>query len=345
MNDEGINDDDLDIIDDDLISTEELQDQDPPQIDDQTQQESQNDMVEEDFVSLLLKQKGIEDKSKIKFQNDEGEVEELNWDNLSNEDRLNIFSSLDDNNDTELEDDEIQLINTIRNSGLTTAEYLQHIQENSVNNYIQNNQNNIQYLVDQYNDDELFVADYISRMGDVTEEEANSELERAKSNMELFNKQIGAIRKEYKMIEDENNKQAQLEQEQIAQEQFEEFSNSVVDEINDFSEFSGYDLNMEQDDMQELYDFITGTDAAGNNHFAKALSDPKILVRTAWFSLNGEQMINDITEYFQKEITNVRKESYKKGVEDTQKKINQSNFVYKEKQNKSSSFADLDDFE
>ncbi len=341
MNDEGINDDDLDIIDDDLISVEEPQEP----LQDEPQQEPQNDTVEEDFVSLLLKSKGIEDRSKIKFQNDEGEIEELNWDNLSNEDRLNIFSSSDDNNDTDLEEDEVQLINTIRSSGLTTAEYLQHIQENSINNYIQNNQNNVQYLVDQYNDDELFVADYISRMGDVTEEEANSELERAKSNMELFNKQIGAIRKEYKMIEDENNKQAQLEQEQVAQEQFEEFSNSVVDEINDFTEFSGYDLNMEQDDMQELYDFVTGTDAAGNNHFAKALSDPKILVRTAWFALNGEQMINDITEYFQKEITNVRKESYKKGVEDTQKKINQSNFVYKEKQNKSSSFADLDDFE
>ena len=54
--------------------------------------------------------------------------------------------------------------------------------------------------------------------------------------------------------------------------------------------------------MQELYDFITGSDAAGNNYFAKALSDPKILVQTAWFALNGKQMISDITDYFQKEI-------------------------------------------
>lgn len=335
-----IDDDDLDIIDDDIISqdVEEPQNQDTPQ-------QSDGSNSEEDFISLLLKSKGVEDKSKIKFQNDEGEIEELNWENLNNEDKLSIFNSSDNNNDSELEDDEVQLINAIRNSGLTTSEYLEYIQENSINNYIQNNQNNVQYVVDQYNDDELFVADFISRMGDVTEEEAAVELERVKSNMELFNKQIGAIRKEYKMLEDENNKQAQLEQEQVAQEQFAKFSNSVVDEINDFNEFSGYDLNMEQEDMQELYDFVTGVDAAGNNHFAKALSDPKILVRTAWFALNGEQMINDITEYFQKEITNVRKESYKKGVEDTQKKINQSNFVYKEKQNKSSSFVDLDDFE
>jgi len=80
--------------------------------------------------------------------------------------------------------------------------------------------------------------------------------------------------------------------------------------------------------MQMLYDFITGTDAAGNNYFAKALSDPKTLVQAAWFTLNGQQMINDITEYFQKEITKVRKESYEKGKLDANKP---TNTVYRNK--------------
>lgn len=83
--------------------------------------------------------------------------------------------------------------------------------------------------------------------------------------------------------------------------------------------------------MQNLYDFITGKDAAGNNYFAKALSDPATLVKTAWLALNGDQMVSDITNYFQKEISNVRKTSYKKGVEDTQNKMNKTNnVVYKE---------------
>ncbi len=95
--------------------------------------------------------------------------------------------------------------------------------------------------------------------------------------------------------------------------------------------------------MQELYDFIMGQDAAGNNYLAKALSDPHVLVKTAWLALNGDQMVSDITKYFQKEIANVRKESYKKGVEDTQKKMN-NNVVFK---NTSSTKIDddiLDDF-
>ena len=140
--------------------------------------------------------------------------------------------------------------------------------------------------------------------------------------------------------------QAQLEQEQIAQQQYDQFSDQIVDEINNLTEIQGFELNMENDDMQELYDFITGYDAAGNNYLAKALSDPHILVKTAWLALNGDQMINDITSYFQKEIANVRKESYKKGVTDTQKKMEKADkVVFKDTHTKPSKevFDDLDD--
>ena len=286
---------------------------------------------EEDFIVTLLKSRGIEDMSKIKFENEEGTVEERDWDSLSNEEKLNILSYSDLNQANDLDDDEIQLINAIRESQLTTAEYLQQLQINGINSYIQNNQSEAyQYQVDQFSDDELFVYDFISRMGDVTNEEAQEALERAKSNESLFAKQIGAIRKEYKDAENESIRQAQIEQEAQAQEQYNQFANQIAEQVDSLSDFSGYDLNMDDEDKDTLYEFITGVDGAGNNHFAKALSDPKILVRTAWLALNGEQMIHDITEYFQKEISNVRKESYDKGKADAQKK-DKPDVVYKNK--------------
>ena len=188
--------------------------------------------------------------------------------------------------------------------------------------------------------------DFMSRMGEVTEDEATEALERAKANEGLFKKQIEAIRNEYKQAEQENQMQAQLEQEQIAQQQYDQFSDQIVDEINNLKEIQGFELNMENNDMQELYDFITGQDAAGNNYLAKALSDPHVLVKTAWLALNGDQMINDITSYFQKEIASVRKESYKKGVTDTQKKMEKTDkVVFKDTHTKPSKevFDDLDE--
>ena len=300
---------------------------------------------EDDFLTSLLKSRGIEDKSKIKFATEEGDVEEVDWDSLSNEDKLNILSSSESTPENGLDESEIQLINAIRNSGMSPSEYLQFIGNGEVERYIQNSQEP-QYEIDEYSDDELFLMDFMSRMGEVTEDEATEALERAKANEGLFKKQIEAIRNEYKQAEQENQMQAQLEQEQIAQQQYDQFSDQIVDEINNLTEIQGFELNMENDDMQELYDFITGYDAAGNNYLAKALSDPHILVKTAWLALNGDQMINDITSYFQKEIASVRKESYKKGVTDTQKKMEKTdNVVFKDTHTKPSKevFDDLDD--
>lgn len=347
--------DDLDFIDevDDFepgkdTNPQNTQDPEPPQEPEEEHNQKDEGTPEDDFISSLLKSNGIEDKSKIKFKNEEGSIEEVDWDSLNNEEKLNVLRSSSENPESDLDDSEIQLISAIRNSGMTPAEYVQYIGDDSVNRYIQNKQaSEYQYNVDQYSDDDLFKADFISRMGDVTDEEAEEALEKAKSNEALFKKQIGAIRNEYRTIEEENIRQEQIEQEQQAQEQYEQFAETVEDQIRNFTEFQGYDLNLENEDMQMLYDFITGVDAAGNNHFAKALSDPKTLVQTAWFALNGRQMIDDITDYFQKEITKVRKDSYEKGVADAQKKIEKSNtvvFKTKEKGSQQDFYNDLDDF-
>ena len=339
-------DDDLDYVDDIDNEVPEQNEETDNDLDNQEDQHEETQEDDDDVLSSLLRSRGIEDKSKIKFATDDGDVEEVDWNSLSNRDKLNILNSSEDTPETGLDDSEIQLINTIRNSGMNPAEYLQYVGNAGVQNYIQNNQQP-DFEIDQYTDDELFLMDLMSRTGEITEDEAIDALEKAKANETLYQKQVDAIRNEYKQAEQENLLQAQAEQEEAVQQQYAEFSNQIVDEINNLTEIQGFDLNMEDDDMQTLYDFITGQDAAGNNYFAKALSDPRILVKTAWLALNGDQMINDITNYFQKEISSVRKESYKKGVADTQKKMNDSgSVVYKSVRAKQGKdvFNDLDDF-
>lgn len=351
-----IGNDDFDLMDEDLI-TEDIEKgnkEDSPGIEPNQQNQDQEDAdninnnqhQSEDFIDSLLRERGIEDKSKIKFENDNGEVDEVNWDDLNNEEKLNILNSSTQDPDTDIDDDEAELINAIRESGLTPAEYLDHLQQLSINSYIQNNTSNSQYQIDQYSDDELFIFDFISRMGDVTDEEAQEALERAKSNPTLYEKQINAIRNEYRTVEEENLKQAQIEQEEQAKEEFNQFASKIEDEIDNFTEFSGYDLNLDTEDKDTLYDFITGTDGAGNNYFAKALSDPKILVQTAWFALNGKQMMDDITQYFQNEIKQVRKESYNKGLADAKAKMNNSSVVFTDSKTgkQTEVYNDLDDF-
>lgn len=320
---------------DDMIDEEfdELENQTEPQNQDGSQTE------DDDFVSQLLRSRGIDDKTKIKFENEDGEIEEVNWDSLSSQDQFNLIQSSEAKvEEPNISDDEIELINAIRNSGMTPTEYINYIQQGVSQPVVEQH-----YTVDDYSDDELFLADFLSRMGDITDEEAQQALETAKANEELYNKQIQALRKEYKDIEDENAQQLKAEQEEQARQQFEQFEHSVIDQINNFTDFGGYDLNLENDDMQELYDFLVGQDAAGNNYFAKALTDPATLVRTAWLTLHADDMLQDVTEYFKDQIAQVRKESYKKGKEDALKQKN--SVVFKDKDtDQIDIYNDLDDF-
>lgn len=298
----------------------------------------------DDFIDSLLRSRGIQDRTKINFTDDSGEIVEQNWDNLSTEEKLNILNTSEEDPSQELDESEITLINAIRESRLTPEEYLNNLQQQSVNNYIQNAQD-IQrsYKIDEYSDDELFIFDLMSKASDITDQEAQEALEAAKSNEALFQKQVEAIRNQLKAQEDEAIQQAQFEQEEQERERFNQYSSQIADYIGEFDEFSGYDLNLSNEDRDDLYEFITGVDGAGNNHFAKALSDPETLVKAAWLTLNGQQMIEDITNYFQNEIKQVRKESYKKGIEDA-KKGTQVAFTNKQPKDKDYIYDDLDNF-
>lgn len=304
-----------------------------------TQQEEEGD-ESPDIIAELLKTKGIQDSSKIKIQNDEGEIVEMKWEDLSIEDQLGILNHTDTTSESDLEDDEIELLNTIRSSKMTPAEYIQYIQKISVDNYV-NNTNTPSYKVDDISDDELYLMDILHKVGDenITDEELQKALDSAKSDEVLYKKQVDAIRREYKSLEDSKRQEEQELVLKQQKEQYDQFTNQIGQSIVNFKEFEGFELNMSRDDQEELYEFITGFDQAGNSIFSKALNDPNLLVQMAWFALNGKQMVEDITDYFTNEISNVRKNSYQKGVEDGRNGKVKDNTVYRKPKNNKSSFS------
>lgn len=315
-------------MDDEIFDNDELMNDEQSKVNNEEINEQPINENKDNFISDLLRSRGIEDYNKIKFENDEGEIEEVSWDQLDNESKLNIINSSEEA--PVLNEQEAQLLNAIRSSNLSPAEYIQYLQQTSVNNYIQNSQNqNQMYSVDQYSDEELYVMDLLTKSDNITEEEALEALDKAKSNTELFKKQMGAVRNDYKEAEQNHIRQMQFEQQQQAQEQFNQFAGQLGNYINNFNEFSGYDLNLDNDDKQNIFDFLTGTDNAGQNWFAKALQDPESVTQMAWFLLYGDQMIEDIDTYYKKEIAKVRKESYNKGKKDADKK--ETTVAYKPK--------------
>ena len=317
----------------------------PQQLEPNHQEPQVEEPVSDDYLSDFLKTRGIDDASKIKFEDEQGNIEERSWDSLSKEEKLNILNTPVEQQEQvsdQLSDEEIQLLNSIRQSNLTPSQYLQQIQGQQV---VQEPQ----YKIDDLSDDELFLLDLESRVGELTDDMAAQALSNAKQNEELFNKQVEGIRKEYKEREDYQLQQEQEELAQQQQEAYNQFQDTIINSIDQFNSIGNLDLNFDDSDKEELAQFMLSRDEAGNNYLWQALQDPETLTKAAWFILNGEEAFNSISDYFINQIKLVSENQYKKGFEEGKngKQPSRPQVVIDKKQNVQrpsySSINDLDD--
>ena len=270
------------------------------------------------LVERLLQDKGITDTSKIKFANEDNSIEERDWNSLSAEEQYNILSEQpsipQQNISDQLSDEELSLLNYMRQNNLTPSEYINLSIQQGVQNYI-NNQPGPSYQVDDMTDEDLYMADLKLRTPDITDEELLSALDTAKSNEQLFAKQVAGLRQEYKELEDSNREEEQAISQEQAQEQYNQFAETIYDSIDSLSTLGDIDIELDDNDKADLAEYILGYDQAGVNHLQKALSDPRNLTAAAWFLLKGQETIDGLIQYFTKEISEVRKNSFIKGQE------------------------------
>lgn len=291
----------------------------------------------QDVILEVLKAKNV-DPNSIKFENENGEIEERTWSELSFEEQKNIIVSNDLDVDYGLEEDEINIINDFRESKLSYQDYLQNIKKQAIEEYSQEYNPYQVSTIDDYTDDELYLLDLKNRTPDFTDEELILALETEKINESLFSKKITGLRKEYKSLEEQK---IQAEQELTEQENarlVEGFQNTIKESVSNITSIGN--LQLSSDEKTNIYNFITGTDSSGERLISSALNDPEKLVRMAWFALYGEQGFNVIQDYFTKELANSRKS--KSSVVYTDKNTKENKTTDKPKINSMGSLYNLD---
>lgn len=282
------------------------------------------DTDDEDLITSILKSRNI-DPEAVNIEDESGNINTVKFSDLSREEQLDILNAQDiqdnnEDNEYDLDDDEIDLINAIRNANLSPKEYLNNYREQILREAYQQDASN---TVDSLTDDELFLADLRSKIPDITDDEATQALEIEKTNEDLFNKKMNAMRENYKQLEAQQLEQSQNEAKQQEAEKYAEFENQIVNAIQDAS--NGIDLGNSMslawttDDMNEIASFILDEDATGQRYLAKALSNPQTLVEMAWFALKGKEALSQISDYYKAQITEASKTNYNKGYEDAQK--------------------------
>lgn len=270
--------------------------------------------VSDSIIDDLLKSQGISDKSAIKFENDDNTISTRHWEDLTYEEKMNILHT--NNQEEDLHDDEIELLNSIRNSKMTPTEYLEAVKNEAYNTALSENptEPTEKYEVDNMSDDELFVFDTLSKLGEdnITDEELEDLLNKSKENEALHTKTIESLRNFYKQKEDELKLQEQEEIQAQQAKEYEEFQNSVLNEIMSLSTMGNLAINLNTDEKNELANFILTKDQTNSTEFGKIIEDPKQFVKLAFWALKG----NDIVSEMQNQI----KAAYDKGLNDGKKR-------------------------
>lgn len=234
-----------------------------------------NTIADSDVLTSFLKEYGIEN-GVITYENDNGDTEEVNFNELDSAEQLNILKELTTPN---LAEHEIETINFLRKNNVTLQDVVEYYSQKAIQDYIQaNGPVQKEYSIDEYSDDELYFADLKVKYPDMTDEEIQADVDAAKENEELFKKKADAIRKQYKAKEDERVQAIKQQQ----QDQYTAFDNSIKQSITNFNEVSldykdnsperrvlVVDNNMKND----IYNYLMRVDENGKSQFAKDLED------------------------------------------------------------------------
>ena len=299
--------------------------------DSQQQPQNEKSTSEDDLTSELLALRGIKDVDKIKFEDESGAMIERPWSSLSKEEKLNILAGETEKSDDsqQLYDDEIQLINTIRNSGMDVKQYMNNIQPIATPQA---------YNQDELSDDELYALNILQTVGsdNITDEELEKAIEDAKSNEELYKRTVTGLRQQYQQLQtDEQNR---IQQEQLAkqQEQYNAYANRIDQEIANFNNFAGQEIELDNNEKQELHQFMLNIDPnTGLSQLGQVLSNPEYLTKAAFWLLNEDKIMSELGKQAQ--------DAYKRGYEAG--KQDKSTLVIKPNKSKKSKEVNFDDDE
>lgn len=262
-------------------------------------QQQPSSQEQEDLTTEVLKLKGISNPEKIKFEDETGAIIERAWDSLTREEQINILID-QEQEQQEFDDSELQLINTIRESGMTPEEYLQSL--------LPEVEQTKRYKVDDFSDEEVYALDLLHKVGqDISDEEINQAIELAKQNEGLFKKTVEGLRKEYIRLQEDE--EAQIANEKAAKEEaaYNRFATSIKSQIQGLDSFAGQPLQLSDDDIEDLSSFMLELDDRGLSAFGRAMNDPSLFTRAAFWILNEDKIVEELNQQIQ--------DNYRRGYE------------------------------
>lgn len=301
-------------------------DTDPSNPDEGNDPNPDNGGEDDDVMTSYLKAHGIVDPTKIQFETEDGGTEERDWNSLSKDEQLTMLQELSSSDYT---DYERSVIDYLRKANTDLQGVIDYFSQKAIQDYLTENPDKVrqkEYKIDDYSDDELYISDLKLKYPEFTDEELTERLESAKSNEELFKKEVDALRTYYKEQEENDARMA----EERSKQEYENLQNSLLNaasrftevkfDIEDAADPGGFEI--EDSDRQRALAYLLAVDKDGQSQFDKDLSDPNALFELAYLRTSARDLLNGTSQYYKKVIAETRKElaKTKKALEKYEKK-------------------------
>lgn len=255
---------------------------------------------DENIIDMFLKDRGIVDPTKIQFENENGEIENIDFSSLDKDEQLNILKEL---TNPGLSDHEIDVVNYLRKNKVSFNEVIDYFANQRLQEYLNENPDAVHpkhYSIDEYTDEDLYLADLKSKYPSFTDDELISKLNIAKSDENLFSKEVEILRENYKAEED----RAKQEAEYAEQQEYESLKTNLINAAGAFSEISldvsdpqSDSLVIEDSDRNQILAYLLNQDKDGKSQFVKDIENPDTLIELAWYRINGQTTLSGVTQY------------------------------------------------
>lgn len=269
---------------------------------DKTEQPNEEPKESGDYLERYLRYRNI-DKNKIRIINANNEEEDVKFDNLSDDEKLDILETA---NTPIISDSEINTLNFLRQHNITDLNEFTEAVRNQTLSEIQTPQVS---SVDEISDDDLYIFDLADRYGFDIDKDKDVILEmvnRDKENPALYQRKVDALRAEYKQLEVNQQEQAKQDAEIERQQQWVEMRDGLVQVARNTNVING--LELDNQDKNEILSCILSQDpVTGQTDFYKFYSDPEMMFKMAWYALKGDEAFRTVENYYKGKLAEARR--------------------------------------
>lgn len=206
-----------------------------------------------------------------------------------------------------LDDDEVNLLNTLRDSDMTSEEFI-----NSLVDYrmqavsAQRELSTTDY--EAVSDDGIFVKSLRDSYPEITDEEIADELFKAKE-LSSYATTTEAMRQLFMTHQAEDNYYMQEENDKVFSEQLEAQRHSIVETVEDINDIGGANISSEMKEYL-LHDIMELNDNRDPILMEKLFGSPEAMFKANWFLNYGESYMTETNTYWRNEVSKARKEGY-----------------------------------